>query len=91
MRFRAIMLMLSLCAAISPVSADIPPPPVAPKAIAAFANDKPNCLEWTDGCTICKKQPERTERRLLHRRRRLRSNGARVFEAERRLRDAARK
>ena len=81
MKFRAIMLMLSLCAAISPVSADIPPPPVAPKAIAAFADDKPNCLEWTDGCTICKKQAGR-ERRLLHRRRRLRSNGARLFEAE---------
>ena len=85
MKFRAIMLMLSLCAAISPVSADIPPPPVAPKAIAAFADDKPNCLEWTDGCTICKKQGDRSrgrERRLLHRRRRLRSNGARLFEAE---------
>jgi hypothetical protein len=58
MKFRAIILMLSLCAAVSPVSADIPPPLVAPKAIAAFADDKPNCLEWTDGCTICKKQPD---------------------------------
>ena len=58
MKFHAIMLMLSLCAAVSPVSADIPPPPVAPKAIAAFADDKPNCLEWTDGCTICKKQAD---------------------------------
>ena len=60
MKFRAIMLMLSLCAAISPASADIPPPPVAPKAIADFADDKPNCLEWTDGCTICKKQGDRS-------------------------------
>jgi len=58
MKFRTIMLMLSLCAAISPVSADIPPPPVAPKAISAFADDKPDCLEWTDACTICKKQAD---------------------------------
>ncbi len=61
MRFRAIMPMLSLCAAISPVSADIPPPPATPKAIAAFADDKPNCLEWTDGCTICKKQADKKQ------------------------------
>ena len=60
MKIRAITLMLSLCAAISPVSADIPPPPVAPKAIAAFADDKPDCLEWTDGCTICKKQGDKS-------------------------------
>ena len=52
------MLMLSFCAASSPASSDIPPPPVAPKAIAAFADDKPDCLEWNDGCTICKKQPD---------------------------------
>ena len=60
MKFRATILMLSLCGAVSPVSADIPPPtpPAAPKAIAAFADDKPNCLERTDGCTICKKQPD---------------------------------
>ena len=58
MKFRAIMLIPPLCAAVSPVSADIPPPPAAPKAIAAFADDKPNCLEWTDACTICKKQPD---------------------------------
>jgi hypothetical protein len=58
MKFRVSMLALALClgAALSPVRADIPPPPIAPKAIAAFADDKPNCLEWTDGCTICKKQ-----------------------------------
>ncbi len=36
MKFRAITLMLSLCAAISPVSADIPPPPVAPKGDSRF-------------------------------------------------------
>jgi len=52
------MLLLSLCA-VSPAEADIPPPtpPATPKAITAFADDKPNCLEWTDGCTICMKQP----------------------------------
>jgi hypothetical protein len=60
MKFRATMLMLSLFAAVSPVRADIPPPPVEPRAIAAFADDKPTCLEWTDGCTICKKQPDRS-------------------------------
>ncbi len=61
MKFRAIMLMLSLCAAVSPASADIPPPLVAPIAIAHFADDKPNCLEWTDGCTICKKQADKKQ------------------------------
>ncbi|MGA9826261.1 MAG: hypothetical protein WBQ53_15695 [Methylocystis sp.] len=60
MKFSALTLMLALCAATSPVNADIPPPPVAPKAIAAFADDQPDCFEWTDGCTICKKQADKS-------------------------------
>jgi len=59
MKIRAIMVPLSLCAlfVFSPVRADAPPPapPAQPRAIAAFADDKPYCLEWTDGCTVCKR------------------------------------
>jgi hypothetical protein len=61
MKMHAKILLLSFCvgAALSPVRADIPPPPPPqPKAVDAFADDRPNCLEWTDGCTICKRQPD---------------------------------
>ncbi len=28
------------------------------KPAAAFGADKPDCLEWTDGCIICKKRED---------------------------------
>ncbi len=56
MRFGILAASLSLLVAgFAPVRAKAPQPP---KAVAAFADDKPNCLEWTDGCIVCKKQPD---------------------------------
>ena len=57
-RFKFLILSLCLDAALSPARADIPPPPAQPKAIDAFADDKPECLEWTDGCFLCKRQAD---------------------------------
>jgi len=35
------------------------PAPAAPgeqRSIAAFGDDKADCVQWTDGCFICKRQ-----------------------------------
>jgi hypothetical protein len=55
---------LFICALLgifaNPVLAQAPvvPSDAQEKAVAAFGDDNPACLEWTDGCFVCKSGPD---------------------------------
>jgi hypothetical protein len=65
MKARARALAAFLCLLACPASAQAPAPTPAPtvpekaaKPVSAFGDDKPDCLQWTDGCIICKRQAD---------------------------------
>ncbi|HXY57622.1 MAG TPA: hypothetical protein VEH76_03485 [Methylocystis sp.] len=52
------MLAASLALLAPPALAQtLEPPPPRPvmRPVAAFGADNPQCLEWTDGCVVCKR------------------------------------
>ncbi len=61
MRFFVAILALSLPAvalAQAPQTTPQAPAPAPSKHVMAFGADNPKCLEWTDDCVVCKRQPD---------------------------------
>lgn len=51
-----VMLRLALLFAfIAPALADEAPPPREEASLASFAAAHPECVEWSDGCALCKR------------------------------------
>jgi hypothetical protein len=42
----------------TPEASVSPPPPAQQRPAQAFGSENPTCLQWTDGCIVCKRQSE---------------------------------